>query len=74
MRTLKASLEVQEERARRAGLPLVVWQQQNQQRVSRMRARALERKASTIDENQLSESQQRALRRMTFAFVQSSPE
>lgn len=71
MKTLKASLEVQEERARRAGLPLAVWQQQTQQRVSRMRAQATRARTVVIDENQLSESQQRALRRMTF-LVQNS--
>lgn len=71
MKTLKASLEVQEERARRAGLSLAVWQQQTQQRVSRMRAQATRARTVVIDENQLSESQQRAIRRMTF-LVQNS--
>lgn len=71
MRTLKTSLAVQEERARKAGLPLAVWQQQTQDRVNRMQAQARERNL-VINEDQLSESQKRALRRMTFSFVQRS--
>ena len=70
MRVINVPLEIQEERARRAGVSLEVWQAQANQRVSNMRVRAYRRAGSisVLNLAELSESQKRALHRMSFSF------
>lgn len=73
MRVINVPLEIQEERARRAGVSLEVWQAQTNQRVSNMRVRAYRRARSgtVLNLAELSESQKRALRRMSLSFSQT---
>ncbi len=72
MRVINVPLEIQEERARRAGVSLEVWQAQTDQRVSKMRVKAYRRAGSgnVLNLAELSESQKRALRRMSLSFSQ----
>lgn len=72
MRVISIPLEIQEERARRAGVPLEIWQAQSTQRVSNMRVQAYRRAqfGRVMRIADLSDSQKRALRRMTLAFAE----
>ena len=70
MSVISIPLAIQEERARRAGVPLEVWQTQSNRRVANMRVQAHRQVRSNrvIDIAELSESQRKALRRMSLAF------
>lgn len=72
MSVISVPLAIQEERARRAGIPLAVWQAQVSQRVSVMRGQAHRRAQSgrVINISELSDSQRRALRRMSLSFAE----
>lgn len=72
MSVISVPLEIQEERARRAGVPLGVWQAQSIQRVARMRVQAHRRAQAgrVIKFSELSDSQKRALRRMSLSFAE----
>lgn len=72
MSVISVPLEIQEERARRAGVHLEVWQAQTARRVSNMRVQAYRRAQSghVIKVSELSDSQKRALRRMSLSFAE----
>lgn len=72
MSVISVPLEIQEARARRAGVPLAVWQDQSIQRVANMRVQAHRRAQSghVIRVSELSDSQKRALRRMSLSFAE----
>lgn len=71
MSVISVPLAIQEERARRAGVSLAVWQAQSIQRVAHMRTLAHRRVQSTrvLQVSELSDSQKRALRRMSLSFA-----
>lgn len=72
MSLISVPLEIQEERARRAGVPLTVWQAQSRQRVTSMRVQAVRRArvGRVMSVSELSDSQKRALRRMSLSFAE----
>ena len=72
MSVISVPLEIQEERARRAGLSLSAWQEQSRQRVTHMRIQAHSRAHSSrvMRVSELSDSQKRALRRMNLCFAE----
>ncbi|MEG2506020.1 MAG: hypothetical protein RSB44_15220 [Carnobacterium sp.] len=71
MSVIRVPLEIQEERARKAGVSLAVWQAQSIRRVANMRAQAHRKAQSTrvIQVSELSDSQKRALHRMSLSFA-----
>lgn len=71
MSVISVPLEIQEERARRAGVPLEVWRTQSTRRVANMRMQAHRRAQSgrVLEVSELSDSQKKALRRMSLIFA-----
>lgn len=68
MKVIKVPREIIEERARRAGVSVEVWQRQADARVAVMRTEASRQltEPRVLNVSELSESQRRALRRMDF--------
>jgi hypothetical protein len=71
MSVISVPLAIQEERARRAGVSLEVWRNQSAQRVATMRVQAHRRAQSgrVLNVSELSDSQKKALRRMSLSFA-----